>query len=95
MLSATLMEVIVVELVSTQSIVHNVFVKMKQHQYWIFHVSTFLSLNVKIYLINKESIKSYFQKISLMNFLTSAEGQEKNYKTQNFLAKSFKTECIC
>ena len=42
MLNATLMVEIVVELVSTQSIVHNVFVIVKQNQYLIFHVRSFL-----------------------------------------------------
>ena len=42
MLNATLMAEIVVEPVSTQSIVHNVFVIMKQNQYLIFHVRSFL-----------------------------------------------------
>ena len=41
MLNATLMEGIAVEIVSTQNIVHNVFVIMKQNQYMIFHVSSF------------------------------------------------------
>ena len=57
MLSATLMEEIVVELVSTQSIVHNVFVMMKQHQYWIFHVSSLLLRNIIFHFIGKEPIQ--------------------------------------
>ena len=69
MLNASLMEEIVVELVSTQSIVHNVFVMMKQNQCLIFHVSSFLLIKVIINLMNKESYNTRcLEKFQLLLF---------------------------
>ena len=53
MLNATLMEGIAVEIVSTQNIVHNVFVMQKVHQHWISHVSSFLFRKMIIYIMIK------------------------------------------
>ena len=59
MLNVNLTVEIAVGLVSTQSIVHNVFVIMKQNQYLMFHVSSFLFRIIIINLISIETIISH------------------------------------
>ena len=73
MLNATLMVEIVVELVSTQSIVHNVFVMMVGNL--IFHVSSFLlrniiTIDVACFLAGEGSNRPFLAALTKISFFT-------------------------